>query len=150
MSLGVISENPTLDSLWASAADDWKDPSEDDNQLLKEMMSENLAGCLEFVKVCSGLVISCKNLAFNALHRIILSERYCIFFCTSQHDYSVIPSTPGGLIRVERKASCDVIGHEAVKSGRCLPPSALLNCSKFFLIYQIFDNDVLTFINIHC
>ena len=109
-------------------------------------MSENLAGCLEFVKVCSRLLINCKNLAFDALHRIILSKRCCVFYCTLQHDYTVIPSTSGEPIRVERKSSCDVIGHEAVKSGRCLPPAALFNCSKFFRIYQILTNDFLTFI----
>lgn len=42
-----------MDSLWALAAEDWKDPSEDDSKLLKSIMSENLAGCLEFVKVCN-------------------------------------------------------------------------------------------------
>lgn len=54
-----------------------------------------------------------------------------------QHDYSVFPSVSGEPIRVERKPSCDVIGHEAAKSGRCLPPSALFNCSKLLSISNL-------------
>ena len=73
VSLGIISENPTLDALWAVAADDWKDPSEDDNQLLKEIMSENLAGCLKFVKVNTQLVESCECTAFSTSQTYLIT-----------------------------------------------------------------------------
>lgn len=51
ISVNAASENPTLDTLWASAAEQWKEPTEEDALLLKSLMAENLAGCVKFIEV---------------------------------------------------------------------------------------------------
>ena len=51
ISVSPASENPTLDSLWTSAAEQWKEPSEEDAALLQNLMAESLSGCIDFIKV---------------------------------------------------------------------------------------------------
>jgi hypothetical protein len=66
ISVGAASENPTLDSLWTSAAEQWREPNEDDTVLLKNLMAENLSGCVHFIKV-TILTKACEEITMYLL-----------------------------------------------------------------------------------
>jgi hypothetical protein len=50
-----VSENPVLDKLWASLDDDFKEVTDSDKVVLKELQKENLIGCIKFIKVCFSI-----------------------------------------------------------------------------------------------
>lgn len=50
-----MSENPVLDKLWASLEDDFREVTDGDKVVLKDLKKENLIGCIKFIKVCFSI-----------------------------------------------------------------------------------------------
>jgi hypothetical protein len=163
-----------LDKLWATAAEYFDEVKEEDTSILKELQTENLTGCVQFLKVRKKQIFCVRErqyLGFNAhLSHCFLSRNSNLFFFilfpnriipTNSHRIVITLSHKktnlllqnsydlpmmDGRFQLLPKVSPSISTAGIVHSGRCPPPSLLLDSDVLSYRFGSESNTLLSLI----